>query len=121
LLHDDGVKCAALCYPFLLDLDGATAVADAAKAFGFVNPGAGQSVDDLPKDVPLFIARAGKDQTPRLNETLDRFVAAALAANLPITVVNHPTAPHAFDLYDDSEASREIVRQVLAFLRAGLR
>jgi hypothetical protein len=54
---------------------------------------------------------------PHLNETLDRFVAAALACNLPVTVANHASAPHAFDVMDDSEISREIIRQILAFMR----
>ena len=31
--------------------------------------------------------------------------------------MNHATAPHAFDLFDDSEISREIIRRILAFLR----
>jgi dienelactone hydrolase len=113
----DDLKCAVLCYGLMLDLDGATRVADAARQWGFVNPCAGKSVDDLPKDVPLFIARAGQDQMPHLNETLDRFVAKALSGNLPVTLVNHPTAPHAFDLFYDSETSREIIRQILAFMR----
>jgi len=56
--------------------------------------------------LPLFIARAGRDE-PGLNETLDRFIAHALAANLPITLANH-------------ETSREIIRQILGFLRLHL-
>jgi hypothetical protein len=54
---------------------------------------------------------------PGLNEALDRFVAKALPCNLPITFVNHPMAPHAFDLFDDSDTSREIIRRILAFLQ----
>jgi hypothetical protein len=77
----------------------------------------GKSIDDLRKDVPLFVARAGQDQMPGLNEAMDGFLAAALAANLPLTFVNHPAGPHAFDLFHDSEISREIVRQALSFLR----
>jgi len=114
------VKCAALSYGFMLDVDGGTGVADAARLFGFVNPCAGRSVEDLPHDVPLFLARAGLDQMPRLNETLDRFIARGLACNLPLTVVNHANGPHAFDLFHDSETSREVVRQILAFLRFNL-
>jgi hypothetical protein len=114
------LRCAALCYGYALDLEGATGVADAARMFGFANPAAGRSVEDLPPDVPLFVVRAGRDQTPRLNESLDRFLAAAVARNLPVTFVNHATAPHAFDLFHDSEMSREIVRQVLAFLQCHL-
>jgi hypothetical protein len=34
-----------------------------------------------------------------------------------MTVVNHSTAPHAFDLLDDSETSREIIGRILAFMR----
>ena len=44
----------------------------------------------------------------------------ALANDLPLTVVNHPEAPHAFDLFDDSERSRIVVRQMLNFLQLHL-
>jgi acetyl esterase/lipase len=113
----DYLKCAVLCYPYLLDLDGATGTAEAATTFRFANPIAGKSVEDLPRDVPLFVARAGQDQMPGLNQTLDRFLGKALASNLPLTFVNHSMGPHGFDLFDDGETSREIIRRVLAFLR----
>ena len=83
----------------------------------FATPSAGKSVDDLPRDIPLFIARAGRDQMPGLNAALDSFLARAVTCNLPVTIVNHSMGPHAFDLLDDSETSREIIRQILAFLR----
>ncbi len=119
LMHEDRqyLKCAVLCYGVMLDLEAYTSTAESAKRFGFVNPCAGRSVNDLPRDMPLFIARAGQDETPHLNETLDRFVAKALTCNLPITLTNHATAPHAFDVMHDSETSREIIRQILAFMR----
>ena len=114
------LRCAALCYGYMLDLDGSTGVAEAAAKFGFVNPSAGKSVADLPKDLPLFIARAGQDEMPHLNETIDRFLVKALAHNRPLSFVNHPTAPHAFDLFHDCEATRETVRQILAFMQSQL-
>lgn len=117
---DGYLKCAVLCYAIMMDLEGATDVADAASKWGFVNPCAGKSVDDLPQDLPLFVVRAGKDEFPHLNETIDRFMAGALSRNLPITLVNHPAAPHAFDLLHDSETSREIIRRILAFMRVHL-
>jgi hypothetical protein len=119
LLREDReyLKCAVLCYGLMLDVDGFTHVAEAAGMWGFVNPCAGRSVDDLPKNVPLFIVRAGQDEMPHLNETLDRFVAKALTCSLPITLTNHPEAPHAFDLFHDSETTRVIIRQILAFMR----
>jgi hypothetical protein len=36
---------------------------------------------------------------------------------MPLTFDNHSGGPHAFDLFDDSSASREIIRQMLAFMR----
>ena len=112
--------CAAFYYGCLLDLDGAADVADAARQFGFANPCAGLTVGDLRRDVPVFLSRAGRDQFPAMNASIDRFVAKALAENLPITLVNHAEGPHAFDLFDDSRTSRDIVRQTLRFLQQHL-
>jgi hypothetical protein len=105
------LKCAVLCYGYMLGVE------EAAKTWRFANPAEGKAVTDLPQDLPLFIARAGQDQMPGLNEALDRFVSEALAHNLPVTLVNHPSGPHSFDLLDDGETSREIVRRILAFMR----
>jgi hypothetical protein len=112
--------CAAFGYGCLLDLDGATDVADVARQFGFVNPGVGRTFADLRRDVPLLITRAGRDQFPAMNASIDRFIRQGLIENLPITFVNHPEGPHAFDLFDDSRTSRDIVRQTLRFLRQHL-
>ncbi|HJR08735.1 MAG TPA: alpha/beta hydrolase [Pyrinomonadaceae bacterium] len=119
LMQEDSeyLKCAVLCYGYTLDLEGSSGVCDAARMWGFANPCAGRGVNDLPRALPLFIARAGQDALPRLNETLDRFLCAALAHNLPVTFVNHADAPHAFDLLHDSETSRQIIKHILAFLR----
>jgi dienelactone hydrolase len=111
------LKGAVLWYPYTLDLDGSTGIADATRQWGFVNPCAGKSLDDLPRDLPLFLAKAGQDQMPGLNAALDRFIAQAVARNLRLTFVNHHTGPHAFDLFDDSGATHEIIRQTLAFQR----
>ena len=120
LMRRPELKCAALLCPYSLDLDGGTGVAAAARAFRFVNPGAGKTVDDLPAATPMFVARAGNDEMPGLNAALDRFVAKAIARNMPIAFVNHAEGPHAFDLYHDSDTSREIVKSTLVFLRAQL-
>ncbi len=117
LMSSETFRCAVLCYGLMLDIEGHTAVEDGAKQFGYANPAAGKSVSDLPPALPLMIVRAGRDEFPHLNETLDRFVSKALERNLPITLINHAEAPHAFDIAHDSEMSREVIRSVLAFMR----
>jgi acetyl esterase/lipase len=69
---------------------------------------------------PLFIARAGKDAIPGVNESIDRFVAKALERNLALTVVNHPAGSHGFDHKDDDARTREILEMALAFFRTHL-
>ena len=51
-----------------------------------------------------------------LDLALQRFVAAAQARGLPVTVRDHPTAPHAFDLRDDSAETHAVIDDVLAFV-----
>ena len=121
LMRRRTLKCAALLYPMTLDLDGGTAIAGAAKMFRFANPTAGKTVDDVPTGMPLFIAKAGKDEMPGLNDALDRFTAKAIARNLPLSFISHPTGPHAFDLYLDDKTSSAIIRSALAFLQSHLR
>jgi acetyl esterase/lipase len=120
VLMDGNVQCGVLGYGFMLDLDGATGVAAAVAQYRFANPSSGRRVEDLPADTALFIARAGHDHFAGLNEAIDRFVSQALRCNLPVTLLNHATGPHGFDLLDDSEASRNTVRAMLAFLQANL-
>jgi dienelactone hydrolase len=105
---------AALCYGYMFDAEAA------ASQIGFANPCAGRSIADVRASAPLLVVRAGQDQTPGLNATIDRFVAGALAKDLPLTLVNHAGAPHAFDLLDDTDGTREVIRAILEFLRAKL-
>jgi hypothetical protein len=113
-------KAAVLSYGVMLDPDGSLDIEKAAAQLGFANPCARRSVADLPGDLPLMIVRAGQDAVPGVNASIDHFAAAALARNLPVTIMNHPTAPHSFDLLDASETSREVIRQILGFLRLHL-
>ncbi len=68
---------------------------------------------------PLFIGRAGLDN-PALNAGIDSLIAAALAKNLSIEVMNHATGRHGFDILDPGDRSREIIRRAVEFLNASL-
>jgi hypothetical protein len=120
LLQDSKLACAAFLYAFTMDLNGSDHVANAAKQYGCVDACAGKSAADLPASMPLLFARAGRDQFAGLNDAMDGVIAAGLARNLPVSMVNHPGGVHAFDLEEDSEASRGIIRQVSSFLRLHL-
>ena len=119
LMRDRRLRCAALLYGYTMDMDGSTAVADMGRQAGFVNACAGRSSDDLPDGVPCSSYAQGATIS-RLNEALDRVVARALARNLPLSLINHATGGHGFDLDENTAISRGIVQQVLAFLQLHL-
>jgi acetyl esterase/lipase len=68
---------------------------------------------------PILVGRAGWDNAG-LNNTIDRFVAEALAKNAMIELMNHPTGRHGFDIIDSNDRSREIIRRALEFLKTNL-
>ena len=89
------VRCAALCYGPPANLDPAAA---------------------LP---PLLVVRCGQDH-PDLNRAIDEFLATAEAAGRPAELVDHTGGHHAFDVLDDTDASRDAIARVLGFLRRHL-
>lgn len=117
LMRDKTMRCAAMLYGYTMDMDGSTAVADMSRQAGFVNACAGKSVDDLPDRTAMLFIRAGRDHLPGLNQALDRVVARAVARNLPVSLINHATGSHGFDLDENTAISRGIVQQVVAFLQ----
>jgi acetyl esterase/lipase len=65
---------------------------------------------------PIFIARAGLDDAS-LNAGIDRFVQLTLKNNLALELFNHPTGHHGFDIEDDNDRSREILKRTIEFIR----
>ena len=76
--------------------------------------------NDANKIPPMFIARAGHDEVPTMDDSIDRFVKEALARNIPLTFANHPQGVHGFDNQNDDERSREIIRNAIAFMQIHL-
>jgi acetyl esterase/lipase len=75
---------------------------------------------DASSTIPMFVVRAGQDEIPTMNDSINRFIAASLAANAPITFMNHPFGEHGFDNQNDDERSRESVRSAIAFMHTHL-
>jgi acetyl esterase/lipase len=65
---------------------------------------------------PIFIARAGLDDAD-LNAGLDRFVKVALSRNVTLDLANHPTGHHGFDVQDNNDRSREIIKRTIDFIK----
>lgn len=75
---------------------------------------------DAGKLPPMFVARAGRDEVPMMDDSIDRFVQAAIAKNLALTFANHPNGVHAFDNQNNDNRSREIIRQAIDFMKIHL-
>ena len=84
--------------------------------YGIIPP---VSVDDLSADIPLFIVKAGKDDA-FLNIKLDKFVEKAREANIPLEFVDYEDGIHGFDYWQDTDESREIIKQTLEFMHTHL-
>lgn len=115
-------KCAVVYYGFFLtnDFKYLPQIDSISKIMGFMTP-------RLPdpaiwrKDVPVMIIRAGKDNVPYINQSLSNFLDKALSLNLPVSLINYPNGSHAFDIYNDDETTRQIIRVTLGFWKYHLK
>jgi acetyl esterase/lipase len=117
-LADPGLRCLVAYYAFL-DVHELRWFANAVQASAGSNWSMVDALDRtrLP---PILVARAGRDAVPQMKDTIDRFVARALARDAELTLLNHATGQHAFDVQDDDPRSREIIAATLQFLREHL-
>jgi acetyl esterase/lipase len=69
---------------------------------------------------PMLLARAGREERPWLNPSIDRFAAVAVARGAEIDLLVHPRGRHAFDVLDDDSRSREIIARTLDFMGSRL-
>ena len=77
--------------------------------------------NDPSKIPPIFIARAGRDEVPTMDDSIDRFVKDALSKNIALSFMNHPQGVHGFDNQNDDERSREIIRSAIDFMQIHLK
>lgn len=69
---------------------------------------------DLP---PIFLAMAGEDQIPRLNDSIERFMRAAIANRVEIDFALHRRGAHGFDQRNHDARTHEILERALAFVQ----
>ena len=66
-------------------------------------------------DLPVLYVRAGLDRPP-VNEAIASLTALAVSQNAPVTLLNYAGGHHAFELVDDSDATRQVIEQTLEFV-----
>jgi hypothetical protein len=60
--------------------------------------------------------RAGLDR-PGVNRGITELASLAVSQNAPITLVNHSIGHHGFELFDDDQATREMVDLTIEFVK----
>jgi hypothetical protein len=91
----------------------------AAFYYGMPDPETVETFKPLRQDVPLFIVRCGLDEF-RASRNIDDFVRDALDIDLDVEFINYLEGHHAFDIVDDTDRSRDIIRKTLEFYRSHL-
>ena len=123
LMQNDeyNIKCAILNYGILLTPDHKyyAEIDSAANMYRFYWSDL-RKITKIPEDIPLFITRAGRDIYQIVTETTDHFVAEAMRSNVQLTYIYYPEGQHDFDILDNTNVSRGIIKQTIVFLKTYL-
>lgn len=68
---------------------------------------------------PMLIARMGND-VPYINQSVDAFVEQARRLKAPVEVIHYPAGVHAFDIDQDTDESRDVIRKTIEFIKRHL-
>ena len=72
--------------------------------------------DAYPTDLPFLVVRAALERSEVILASIDRFVDYARSQELDLRLRNHTTGRHSFDSLDDTEETRAVIAETLAFL-----
>ena len=117
------VRCVVLFYPFLdlehMRFDTRFRPAHPAAAVdSLLDYSPARVITREPLTVPpTLVAMAGRDAIPRLNESVVRFMHAAIDSRVRIDFYMHPTGDHGFDRQNRDARTREIIEATLAFVK----
>ena len=68
---------------------------------------------------PVLVARAGLDDD-WINQGTDAFVRAAWGKKVTLDFLTHPQGQHGFDIFNDDERTRDIIKKTLGFIESHL-
>lgn len=77
------------------------------------------NVEQFRPDLPLLYVRAGLDNAG-LNTAIVDLSSKAVRQNAPVTLLNHPTGYHGFEVANNDESTRAVIEQTLRFLAKAL-
>ena len=108
------VRCYTAFYSFLADplWSGSSATSRFSPTLAL-----GQASGRVP---PIFLSKAALD-SPLINESINQFAELARAKGAEVTLVEHPKGRHGFDVLDDDDDSRKIIKSALDFMSRHLR
>jgi dienelactone hydrolase len=72
-------------------------------------------VPEFRRDLPVLYVRAGLDR-PSVNQAIVTLASRAVLANAPLTLVNHETGHHGFELVDSDAATTDTIERTLDFV-----
>jgi dienelactone hydrolase len=67
------------------------------------------------RDLPVLYVRAGLDR-PNVNEEILTLASRAITQNAPVTLLNHATGYHGFELFNDDDATHDVISRTLTFV-----
>lgn len=108
------VRCIVTYYS-MLGLASGAAADEVVREFTIAN-----YLSQNPKQLaPMLVVRAGKD-VPFINNSVDEFMREAIKQNINIEFINYVEGEHAFDVLNDQERTREIIKRTLDFIKSHL-
>jgi dienelactone hydrolase len=72
-----------------------------------------------PQSLSLFVVKAGGDRNIR-PKIMDRFVSEARSSNIATEYIELAGAPHAFDILQNTQESKDVIQQALEFYKSAL-
>jgi acetyl esterase/lipase len=113
---NDRVKCVAALYAYLGD--ATTPDVDAKNSWHWSAIRALNAKHGIVP--PMFVASGGKDSA-LINNSIDDFVKRARELGALTEFMTHPHGVHGFDIENDDDMSRAIIRQAVKFIAGHLR
>ena len=117
--YESYIKCSIFYYGLFYHNEIKDYILETSKRLGIIIPN--NITDDYSSfpNIPTLIVRSGLDKE-QTNRSIGLLVDKLISKNIPITFINYSLGHHAFDIQDDVEESRTIIKTTLEFITKNL-